>query len=164
MSNADRFAARTKNITFAPMSIVLPIPIGRPVDVGGAPTISISAVAFMAMRNAFAGLRKLVDDLARFLPRGFLVPAAFDLFEMLVVERPRPADRTYLGGAGLDRAAAAAHCRCSLSEIDRAAAAGVFKTYKRAGTPLFKKSELDALIERGGWPKRGRLLSILKYQ
>jgi hypothetical protein len=27
------------------------------------------------------------------------VPAAFDLFEMLAVERPRPADRTYLGGA-----------------------------------------------------------------
>jgi hypothetical protein len=46
-----------------------------------------------------AKLRKLADDLARFLPRGFLVPAAFDLFEMLAVERPRPADRTYLGGA-----------------------------------------------------------------
>jgi hypothetical protein len=26
------------------------------------------------------------------------VPAAFDLFEMLAVERPRPSDRTYLGG------------------------------------------------------------------
>jgi hypothetical protein len=45
-----------------------------------------------------AKLRKLAADLARFLPRGALVPAAFDLFEMLAVERPRPADRTYLGG------------------------------------------------------------------
>lgn len=43
----------------APMSIVLPIPIGRPVDVGGSPTISIFSLAFMAVRNAFAGLRKL---------------------------------------------------------------------------------------------------------
>ena len=52
-----------------------------------------------AVYSPGAKLRKLADDLARFLPRGFLVPAAFDLFEMLVVERPRPADRTYLGGA-----------------------------------------------------------------
>ena len=43
-------------------------------------------------------LRKLADDLVRFLPRGFIVPAAFDLFEMFAVERPRPADRTYIGG------------------------------------------------------------------
>jgi len=52
-----------------------------------------------AVYSAGAKLRKLADDLARFLPRGALVPAAFDLFEMLAVERPRPADRTYLGGA-----------------------------------------------------------------
>lgn len=43
--------------------------------------------------------RKLADDLARFVPRGQLVPAAFDLFEMLAVERPRPRDRTYIAGA-----------------------------------------------------------------
>ena len=43
-------------------------------------------------------LRKLADDLGRFLPAGFGVPALFDLFEMLVVERPRPADRTYIAG------------------------------------------------------------------
>jgi RHS repeat-associated protein len=43
----------------APTSVVLPIPIGKPVDVGGSPTISIFSAAFMAARNAFAGLRKL---------------------------------------------------------------------------------------------------------
>jgi hypothetical protein len=51
-----------------------------------------------AVYSPGAKLRKLADDLAWFLPRGFLVPAAFDLFEMLAVERPRPPDRTYLGG------------------------------------------------------------------
>ncbi len=43
----------------APTSVVLPIPIGRPVEVGGPPTVSIFSLAFMAVRNAFAGLRKL---------------------------------------------------------------------------------------------------------
>jgi radical SAM superfamily enzyme YgiQ (UPF0313 family) len=44
-------------------------------------------------------LRKLADDLGRF-PRGrFLMPAVVDLFEMLVVERPRPPGRSYIAGA-----------------------------------------------------------------
>ena len=51
-----------------------------------------------AVYSAGTRLRKLADDLVRFLPRGFIVPAAFDLFEMFAVERPRPADRTYIGG------------------------------------------------------------------
>lgn len=55
----------------------------------------------------------------------------------------------------LDRAAAAAHCRCSTAEIDRAAAAGFFKTHRRGGTPLFERAELDAVIEGGGWLKNG---------
>ncbi len=54
----------------------------------------------------------------------------------------------------LDRAAAAAHCRCSESEVDRAAAAGVFQTFRRGGTPLFKRDELDAAIEAGKWKPR----------
>ncbi|MFV8753227.1 DUF6531 domain-containing protein [Nannocystaceae bacterium ST9] len=49
----------------APTSLVLPIPIGRPVEVGGSPTISISALAFLAARSAFAGLRKLQKQSAR---------------------------------------------------------------------------------------------------
>ena len=44
-------------------------------------------------------LHKLADDLLSFVPGGFLVPTLFDLFEMLVVERPRPKGRTYLAGA-----------------------------------------------------------------
>jgi hypothetical protein len=54
----------------------------------------------------------------------------------------------------LDRAGAAAHARCSTSEVDRAANAGVFKRYQRNGTPLFKKSDLDRAIEEGKWRKQ----------
>lgn len=42
-----------------PSSVVLSIPIGRPVTVGGPPTISIFSAAFATASNAFAGLRKL---------------------------------------------------------------------------------------------------------
>ncbi len=42
-----------------PMSVVLPIPMGRPVEVGGSPTISITALAFHAGAAAVKGLRKL---------------------------------------------------------------------------------------------------------
>ena len=51
----------------------------------------------------------------------------------------------------LDRAGAAAHCRCSTSEVDRATAAGVIKRYERNATPLFLKSELDEAIRGGRW-------------
>lgn len=43
-------------------------------------------------------LHKLADDLGVFLRGGFVAPAIFDLFEMLVVERPRPAGCTYIAG------------------------------------------------------------------
>jgi hypothetical protein len=46
-------------------------------------------------------LRKLAADLPRFLAAGRLLPAVFDAFEMLKVERPRPAGRTYLAGRDL---------------------------------------------------------------
>lgn len=52
----------------------------------------------------------------------------------------------------LDRAAAAAYARCSVSEIDRVAALGVFQTYPRGGRPMFKRSEVDAAIATGKWP------------
>lgn len=54
----------------------------------------------------------------------------------------------------MDRATAAAYCHCSASEIDRAANAGVFKRYLRAGTPLFKREEIDGAIASGRWVKR----------
>lgn len=54
----------------------------------------------------------------------------------------------------LDRAGAAAHCRCSTSEIDRATAAGVIKRYERGQTPLYLKSELDEAIRGGRWSLR----------
>lgn len=54
----------------------------------------------------------------------------------------------------LNRADAAEHVRCSTSEIDRAANAGVIRRYMRAGTPLFKRAEIDQAIEEGAWPKR----------
>jgi len=46
-------------------------------------------------------LRKLAADVPRFLAAGTVVPAVIDAFEMLRVERPRPAGRTYLGGRDL---------------------------------------------------------------
>lgn len=52
------------------------------------------------------------------------------------------------------RAAAAAHCHCSVSELDRAADAGFFKRYHRGDVPMFKKAELDAAIEKGKWLSR----------
>lgn len=48
-----------------------------------------------------------------------------------------------------DRVAAGHYCHCSASEIDKQANAGEFRRYYRGGTPMFKKSELDAWIERG---------------
>lgn len=56
----------------------------------------------------------------------------------------------------LDRAAAAAYCHCSVSEIDRAAVANAFPTHHRAGTPLFRREEIDQAIVRGTWQKRSK--------
>lgn len=56
----------------------------------------------------------------------------------------------------LDRKSAAAYAHSSTSEIDRGADAGFFRRYFRAGTPLFKKSEIDTAIEDGKWLKRGQ--------
>lgn len=54
-----------------------------------------------------------------------------------------------------DRRAAAAYAHCSPSEIDRAANAGIFKRYLRAGTPMFRKEEMDEAIAKGRWTRRG---------
>lgn len=53
----------------------------------------------------------------------------------------------------VDRAGAAAYCRCSKSEIDRAADAGVFKRDFIASSPRFRKADLDAAIAGGKWRK-----------
>jgi hypothetical protein len=46
-------------------------------------------------------LRKLAADVPRFLAAGKPLPALFDAFEMLAVERPRPEGRTYIAGRDL---------------------------------------------------------------
>ena len=51
----------------------------------------------------------------------------------------------------VDRAGAAARWRCSESEIDRAAKAGVLTRLNRGGTPLFLKEEGDEAIRSGTW-------------
>ncbi len=48
---------------------------------------------------------------------------------------------------------AALYAGCSESAIDRAANAGIIKRYERAGSPAFKKSEIDTAIETGKWKK-----------
>ncbi len=64
-----------------------------------------------------------------------------------------------MAGPWLDRRGAAAYAQCSLSELDRAANAGAFKRYQRAGTPLFRKDEIDAALSEGRWPGRaGRIV------
>jgi len=50
------------------------------------------------------------------------------------------------------RESAAEYCDCSASKIDRAANRGDIKRYKNNGSPVFKKKELDAWIERGKKP------------
>jgi len=53
-----------------------------------------------------------------------------------------------------DRDGAAAHCCCSVSEIDRAADEGVIPRHHRGRTPLFRVDELDDVIFRGAWRPR----------
>lgn len=51
----------------------------------------------------------------------------------------------------LDRAAAAARWRCSVDEIDRAAAAGVLTRFERGEKPLFEKEQGDRALREGTW-------------
>ncbi len=54
----------------------------------------------------------------------------------------------------LDRAGAAARWRCSESEIDRAAKAGILTRFERCETPLFEKAQGDEAIRSGRWKLR----------
>lgn len=51
----------------------------------------------------------------------------------------------------VDRAGAAARWRCSESEIDRAAKAGILTRLERCETPLFEKAQGDEAIRAGKW-------------
>lgn len=51
----------------------------------------------------------------------------------------------------VDRSGAAARWRCSESEIDRAASAGILKRHYRNESPLFLKEQGDAAIQAGTW-------------
>jgi hypothetical protein len=51
----------------------------------------------------------------------------------------------------VDRAGAAARWRCSETEIDRAARAGVLVRLERGDTPLFLKEQGDEAIRTGKW-------------
>lgn len=51
----------------------------------------------------------------------------------------------------LNRKDAAEYLRCSPSEIDRAGAQGFVTIYKRGGSTLYRRDELDAAIREGKW-------------
>ena len=55
----------------------------------------------------------------------------------------------------MDRATAAAYCHCGLTTIDAAVRDGAFARYMRAGTPLYRRDEIDAAITEGRWLRRG---------
>lgn len=52
-----------------------------------------------------------------------------------------------------DRDGAAAFLLCDVSQIDRAAKAGIIKRHLRGGTPLFEKADLAEAITSGRWRK-----------
>ena len=56
---------------------------------------------------------------------------------------------------------AADYARCGISEVNRAAVLGIIKKYERGGSPLFKRSEIDAAIEAGKWtPTKGKAAKV----
>ncbi len=50
-----------------------------------------------------------------------------------------------------DRAGAAALAHCDVSQIDRAASAGIIKKHLRGDTPLYDKAEIYEAITSGRW-------------
>lgn len=71
-------------------------------------------------------------------------------FQAVVTEA---VDKSLLAGRSpwLDRKGAAVHCRCSVSEISRAAAAGIIKQFMRGMTPVYSKTDLNTAIASGRW-------------
>ncbi len=80
---------------------------------------------------------------AAFLTSPYLVARLCEAMQAAVIRAQSP---------WLNRQDAADYCRCGLSEIDRAAnVLKIFKRYNRGGSPVFKRSEIDAAIEGGKW-------------
>lgn len=96
------------------------------------------------MKNAeFLTAAARVEAAAAFLQSPYLVARIVEGMQQAVIR---------VTGPWLDRHDAAAYSRCSVSEIDRAAnVLKIFKRYQRGGSPLFKRSEIDAAIESGKW-------------
>lgn len=125
-------------------------------EVGGA---SPSAATNVATSGLVAGQeeRAVSPDIARLLcdlehATAFLQSRYIEaLIEKAIAQAVQRANSPWL-----DRSAAAAYCHCSVSEIDRAAVANAFPTHHRAGTPLFRRDEIDAAIAERRWPKRSK--------
>lgn len=88
-----------------------------------------------------------VDAAAAFLQSPFLVAQIIEGMQAAVVRANSP---------WLNRKDAAEYARCSVSEIDRAAANGFIPPHPRGGTPLFEKAEIDEAIKSGKWKQAKR--------
>ena len=88
-----------------------------------------------------------VEAAAAFLTSPFLVARIVEGMQAAAIRAQSP---------WLNRQDAADYARCGISEIDRAASAGVIKKYMRGGAPLFKRAEIDAAIEKGSWTPAAR--------
>ena len=83
-----------------------------------------------------------LESVAAFLRGPFFQAQMADAVRCAVIESQSP---------WVDRAGAAARWRCSESEIDRAAKAGILTRLERSETPLFEKAQGDAAIRDGKW-------------
>lgn len=73
-------------------------------------------------------------------------------FMALVAQEVQSAVRQALS-PWADRRALADYLHTSVSEVDRAHAAGIIQSHPRNSAPLFEKSAVDAVIRAGKWRK-----------
>ena len=83
-----------------------------------------------------------VEAAAAFLMSPFLVARIVEGMQAAAIRAQSP---------WLNRQDAADYARCGISEIDRAAHLKIITKYQRGGAPLFKRAEIDAVIENGKW-------------
>lgn len=88
-----------------------------------------------------AGVAKL-ESAAAFLNSPYFVAQIVEGMQAAVIRAQSP---------WLNRKDAAEYVRCSTSEVDRAAREGIITKHERSGTPLFERSEIDAVIKAGNW-------------
>jgi hypothetical protein len=86
-----------------------------------------------------------LEAVAAFLKGPFFQSAMAQAVRQAVIECQSP---------WVDRAGAAARWRCSETEIDRAARAGVLVRLERGERPLFLKEQGDEAIRTGKWKLR----------